>query len=1160
MKQDVLRQASEYAKAHRRKKYWYQIVTCLACIVVFCTTYALMLPAITLEQSQCKLTEHTHSELCYTQVTSVTKTELVCTYEQLNVHQHTSDCFGESGELVCGYADFVVHKHDFSCYDENGNLWCTLPEIEAHTHDESCFAFSEGEDTEEGTDTSEPELICGKEEILLHTHTAECFDENGNLICGKTEITEHVHSESCFRDVNIPVDTNELTCEIPESEEHQHGPLCYGIWELTCGMEEHIHSESCSSPSDVPDTDTEQGPDTAELLDELQITEEALLDISNGPAVFIVANSSQTENTSGIQERTAVLFSALSPRTATDLKTYIESSGGSFFFTLLDQNNQLLPTDENGNYLVSPETQYKLTLGISLPRGIAPGTYQYQLPDGLTVNGGSGTFTLNNVEIGTWSVAENGLIIFTFNDSADNYTDVTISATMGVLFSESENPMDFDGKITVIVQKPPEEEKTTELSKWGSQGDGNKDKPDTGKIYWTIEMLGNAGSNIPGSTITDTIISGNHTYTESDKANGLTFMASQRDPETGEEIEGGWHKWTVAADDPNLTWTDTGWTYTIPNTVTCKYCGTLNLGNENWWYWVEYTSTPNETDITGSLVYQNHITVDGQETDGWATVKHGESSAGIIKNGFFQGSENGGLFQWEVSVTIPGRKSGEQAVYFWYLWDAMRVKDSDGSTIGYITNDMNLSEVEITYNGQTYTVPRLADAGENDLFAWDSTWEDDHGDGIYYGRQIDFFHRCDCTEETCQLWKTYRCDSHEYQKIDEIWVDTGFCRCWTVTEDTVFTFRYETDDPAIIEKYGGSGNLLQNEVSLNHKLKNDDTDSPWKNIEIDNSEALVSIPGLFKKELTQDYNGYVAKYTITVNEAKLQLTEDGLPLTIHDVMTDTLAYISGSLVITTEDSDGNTETLTYGEDYTVTYDGSGTQTDASGNPVHVLDIVILNPDAVQYTLNYDATLIIPAGVTGGIKYSNSASITLFGKTITSGSEEKIYADINISAKNYQVQILKTDVNTGTVLSGAVFGLFNENGGLIASGVTDENGKLLFQTNVTQGIILREHTPYYIQELEAPTGYVCDNTKHWFLFCEESSGCSFESGIEGIQIIPGNQVGTVPITNVHSEYILPETGGIGTSLYTIGGLLLIMAAGILLLYNHKKRGKEDFSSS
>ena len=54
---------------------------------------------------------------------------------------------------------------------------------------------------------------------------------------------------------------------------------------------------------------------------------------------------------------------------------------------------------------------------------------------------------------------------------------------------------------------------------------------------------------------------------------------------------------------------------------------------------------------------------------------------------------------------------------------------------------------------------------------------------------------------------------------------------------------------------------------------------------------------------------------------------------------------------------------------------------------------------------------------------------------------------------------------------------------------------------------------------------------------------------------------MPAAFVNTPYFeLPETGGSGAEKYTIGGLLLIMAAGILLLYNHKKRGREDFSSS
>lgn len=1048
MQGDFLMQAENYAKKHKRRRVWQKIMSVLACTVVFCTTYVLILPAITMEKTAyCGIEEHKHSEDCYEK------------------------------QLICGYgaSETEGHIHTDDCYETQHILICDIP---------------------------------GKEEVQISG------DE------------EHAHTEECYESV------------------------------LVCEKEEHEHSLACYANPDAQEGTAEIGQ--IKISDELNITEEMILDISDGPAVFIFADVSIPEiDAEGLGD-TGILFSARALRTATELKTYIEQNGGSFSFTLLDGENRELPKDDEGRYLVSPETQYKMTLGISLPSGIAPGTYQYQLPEGLTVNGGNGTFVLGNVGIGTWTVDENGLITFSFNDNANSYTEVTISATMGILFSESESPIDFDGKITVIVQKPPEEEKATELSKWGSQGDGTEDKLDASKIYWTIEMLGNKDSSIPGSTITDAIISENHTYTESDRVNGLTFMASQRDPVTGEEIEGGWHKWTVSADDPALTWTDTGWTYTIPETVTCKYCGKLTLGNENWWYWIQYTSTPNETDMTGSLVYKNHVTVDGQETDGWATIKHGQSDAGLIKTGLFQGTENGGSFQWEVTVTIPGRNEGEQAVYFWYLWDAMRVKDANKDTIGYITNDMNLSEVEVTYGGQTYDVPKLAEAKEADLFAWDSTWAEDHGDGVYNGRQIDFYHRCDCTQETCQLWRSDHCGSRVSCETDTgKWVDTEFCRCWTFPEDTVFTFRYETDDSAVIEKYGGSGNLLQNEVSLNHKQKN--ADNGWDNVGIADSEAKVPIPGLFKKELTQDYNGYVAKYTITVNEAKLQLTSDGTPLTIHDVMTDTLAYISGSLVITTLDADGQTDTLTYGEDYTVTYDGSGTQTDEAGNTVHVLDIVLLHPEAVQYTLNYDAALIIPTGVTGGVKYSNSASVTLFGKTIISDSEEKIYADINISAKNYQVQISKTDSATSTALPGATFGLFNANGGQIASGTTDESGKLLFQTNVTQGIILREHTPYYIQELGAPEGYLRDDSKHWFLFCEETGTCTFKSGIEGIKVIPGDQLGMIHITNTRAGYELPATGGVGTTLYTVGGLLITTAA-ILLLYRHMKRRREDGKAS
>ena len=226
MKPDMLQDADRFAKAHQRKKRWYQIVVCLAAIVVFCTTYLLILPAITLEKGECDKEEHIHDDLCYIQ-TDITDWEApICTVERLNLHQHTADCYDEHGELICGYADFVVHTHDSNCFDQNGNLWCTLPEIEEHIHDENCYNVAE---TTEGK---------------VHVHTDDCYTlQRGERICGKTETDGHAHDENCYKERNY------LVCTIPESDEHRHDEYCYEtIRELTCQIpeeENHDHTDEC---------------------------------------------------------------------------------------------------------------------------------------------------------------------------------------------------------------------------------------------------------------------------------------------------------------------------------------------------------------------------------------------------------------------------------------------------------------------------------------------------------------------------------------------------------------------------------------------------------------------------------------------------------------------------------------------------------------------------------------------------------------------------------------------------------------------------------------------------------------------------------------------------------------------------------------------------
>jgi hypothetical protein len=71
-------------KRNRRKRGWRRFVMAMACVVVFFTTYALILPAITMEHS-CGLEEHAHGTECYEGEV------LVCVTEE---HRHDIHCEG----------------------------------------------------------------------------------------------------------------------------------------------------------------------------------------------------------------------------------------------------------------------------------------------------------------------------------------------------------------------------------------------------------------------------------------------------------------------------------------------------------------------------------------------------------------------------------------------------------------------------------------------------------------------------------------------------------------------------------------------------------------------------------------------------------------------------------------------------------------------------------------------------------------------------------------------------------------------------------------------------------------------------------------------------------------------------------------------------------
>ena len=185
MNQMLSATAKKMKKNKKRKQAWRGVVRSLAMVIIFCTTYALILPAITMQSDPiCGMEAHSHSESCYELLMTDT---LTCTLEESEGHTHSEGC--------CTLEESEEHTHTEECI--------TIPESEGHTHGDGCWTQTE----ELGS-----ELICGLDE---HTHNDNCYpletqpvaDEGYN--CG---YAQHTHKDTCADDCDIVQHIHEAKC------------------------------------------------------------------------------------------------------------------------------------------------------------------------------------------------------------------------------------------------------------------------------------------------------------------------------------------------------------------------------------------------------------------------------------------------------------------------------------------------------------------------------------------------------------------------------------------------------------------------------------------------------------------------------------------------------------------------------------------------------------------------------------------------------------------------------------------------------------------------------------------------------------------------------------------------------------------------------------
>ena len=127
-------------------------------------------------------------------------------------HKHTDDCYIEGTEPVCGYEEGEILEEAMDLADD------------AWDDDSSVADWDEAgsEPESEPATQEEPEP-----EVVLHHHTADCYEEEEVLTCGIE--SDHVHQDYCYDQ-----ETGELLCT-----EHEHTDDCYTLEEvLVCGQEE----------------------------------------------------------------------------------------------------------------------------------------------------------------------------------------------------------------------------------------------------------------------------------------------------------------------------------------------------------------------------------------------------------------------------------------------------------------------------------------------------------------------------------------------------------------------------------------------------------------------------------------------------------------------------------------------------------------------------------------------------------------------------------------------------------------------------------------------------------------------------------------------------------------------------------------------------------
>ncbi len=288
--------------------------------------------------------------------------------------------------------------------------------------------------------------------------------------------------------------------------------------------------------------------------------------------------------------------------------------------------------------------------------------------------------------------------------------------------------------------------------------------------------------------------------------------------------------------------------------------------------------------------------------------------------------------------------------------------------------------------------------------------------------------------------------------------------------------------------------------------------------------------------ITYKVEGYLPYLT------QQELAEDTIEITIKDTLSDGLSFKNA------EEVDIHNLQLTIdgkapvnGVDYNVNVSEDGS----------TLTITLNNEDFIRNNNGEDVSLTYNAYVKN-VSYmtpeTNKAEIIFDEKTESESNIPEVYT--------YAIGILKTASDTGDALQGVEFELYEDEKceKLVTKGTTGADGTICFDGLA----VSKEGKDYWLKETKTVNGYTLLSKPIKITLLPQYEG-ETPTGILVYKINDGEDQPTTSvnprlafteITN-NKGFSLPETGGMGTYLFTIGGIV-IMAGAAFALIAMKKR--------